>query len=63
MAFIQHGVGRIVFHKPHPDTKITQSRLQSWGRRMNRPFDWVRESFVVVDEQGEGKGDEVAGHD
>jgi hypothetical protein len=39
--------GRIVFHKPHPVSKIDSIKLHSWGKRMAKWFDWRRELFVL----------------
>ncbi|KAF2126717.1 hypothetical protein P153DRAFT_254026, partial [Dothidotthia symphoricarpi CBS 119687] len=41
--------GKIIFHRPHPDSTIDAIMLQSMGRRMNKWFGWTRESFVLAD--------------
>ncbi|KAJ4424657.1 hypothetical protein N0V82_000585 [Gnomoniopsis sp. IMI 355080] len=40
------GMGRIVFHQPHPEPIIDPVMLRFMGRRMNRWFGWQRETFV-----------------
>ncbi|KAF9639891.1 hypothetical protein BFW01_g11697 [Lasiodiplodia theobromae] len=41
-----HG-GKIIFHKPHPVPKIDPVMLHSMGKRMNRWFDWRRDTFIL----------------
>ncbi len=45
--------GKIVFHKPHPVTKIDAIMLRSMGKRMTKWFGWSRELFVL-DDNGAG---------
>ncbi|KAJ4391285.1 hypothetical protein N0V93_004902 [Gnomoniopsis smithogilvyi] len=40
------GMGRIVFHQPHPQPIIDPVMLRFMGRRMNRWFGWQRKTFV-----------------
>jgi len=40
--------GTIIFHRPHPHTKIDPIMLQSMGRRMNKWFHWKRETFKLA---------------
>jgi hypothetical protein len=44
----ENGLGRIIFHRPHPEPKIDPIILQSMGRRLNRRFGWNRETFVLA---------------
>lgn len=46
VTFAKQGMGRIVFHRPHPIAKVDQTMLQCWGKRMRKWFGWERESFV-----------------
>lgn len=46
VTFAKQGMGRIVFHKPHPIAKVDQAMLQCWGKRMRKWFGWERETFV-----------------
>jgi len=39
--------GKIVFHKPHPITKIDTIMLRSMGKRMTKWFGWSRELFCI----------------
>lgn len=39
--------GKIIFHKPHPNSKIDPIMLHSWGKRMSKWFGWHRELFVL----------------
>lgn len=39
--------GKIIFHKPHPISKIDSIMLHSMGRRMAKWFGWHRELFVL----------------
>lgn len=48
VTFAKDGLGRIVFHKPHPVAKIEQTILQSWGKRLGKWFSWRRETFVAA---------------
>ncbi|KAI1421771.1 hypothetical protein F5Y12DRAFT_718039 [Xylaria sp. FL1777] len=47
VSFEADGQGRIVFHRPHPDSKIAPVMLQAMGARMNKLFGWKRENFVL----------------
>ncbi|KAF2503019.1 hypothetical protein BU16DRAFT_576900 [Lophium mytilinum] len=38
--------GRIVFHKPHPVTKIDSVMIRSMGKRMNKWFGWEHAMFA-----------------
>ena len=54
------GMGKIVFHKPHPDPTIDHLRLRCMGKRMWKWFGWSGDTFVLaekekVDGTGEGK--------
>jgi hypothetical protein len=42
------GLGRINFHRPHLSPKIDPIILQGMGRRMNKRFNWSRETFAVA---------------
>lgn len=42
--------GKIVFHKPHPVSKIDTVMMRHMGKRMAKWFGWSREVFVVVDQ-------------
>lgn len=42
--------GRIVFHQPHPETKIATVVLQGMGKRLSKWFGWVQETFVLAKE-------------
>jgi hypothetical protein len=46
VTFAKEGMGRIVFHRPHPVAKVDQTMLQCWGKRMRKWFGWERETFV-----------------
>lgn len=48
VMFSKDGLGRIVFHKPHPVAKIEQTILQSWGKRLGKWVSWRRETFVAA---------------
>ncbi|OCL11600.1 hypothetical protein AOQ84DRAFT_268717, partial [Glonium stellatum] len=39
--------GKIVFHKPHPASKIHPVMLRSMGKRMTKWFGWHRELFAL----------------
>jgi len=41
------GMGKIVFHRPHPDSKIDYITLGSMGKRMRKWFDWSGDTFVL----------------
>jgi hypothetical protein len=40
-------LGKIVFHRPHPDSKIAPIILRSMGKRMGKWFGWTRDSFEL----------------
>ena len=42
------GLGSIIFHRPHPSSKLDSIMLQSMGRRMNKWFGWNRETFALI---------------
>lgn len=42
-----NGKGKIIFHKPHPDTDIDAHLLRIIAWRMTKWFGWSRESFVL----------------
>ncbi|CAO2649991.1 Nn.00g012830.m01.CDS01 [Neocucurbitaria sp. VM-36] len=44
----ENGGGKIIFHRPHPEPTIDPVMLQSMGRRMNKWFDWTRETFALA---------------
>jgi hypothetical protein len=41
------GYSKIIFHKPHPTSKIDPIMLHSMGRRMTKWFGWHRDLFVL----------------
>ncbi|KAL5330279.1 hypothetical protein ACEPPN_003805 [Leptodophora sp. 'Broadleaf-Isolate-01'] len=41
------GGGKIIFHKPHPNSKIDPIMLHSMGKRMTKWFGWERDLFVL----------------
>jgi HicA toxin of bacterial toxin-antitoxin, len=41
------GKGKIVIHRPHPNSDIDQVMLLSIGKRMKKWFGWNRESFAL----------------
>ncbi|KAI0808680.1 hypothetical protein GGR55DRAFT_180431 [Xylaria sp. FL0064] len=47
VSFEADGQGRIVFHKPHPESKLAPVVLQNMGGRMNKWFGWKRENFTL----------------
>ncbi|KAJ9621645.1 hypothetical protein H2203_007134 [Taxawa tesnikishii (nom. ined.)] len=40
------GGGSVVFHRPHPETKINPIKLRAWGRTLTRRFGWTRDVSV-----------------
>jgi hypothetical protein len=40
--------GRIAFHRPHPESTIDPIVYRIMGKRMNKWFGWVRETFVLA---------------
>ena len=42
------GPGKIIFHRPHPSSKIDPIMFQGMGRRMNKHLGWSRETFAVA---------------
>lgn len=42
--------GRIVFHEPHPVTKIDPIKLQDMGKRMKKWFGWDEDTFELADD-------------
>jgi hypothetical protein len=44
---IWYGRGKIVIHRPHPDTTLDSIMLQSIGKRMGKWFGWSIESFAL----------------
>ncbi|KAI4862384.1 hypothetical protein F4820DRAFT_430728 [Hypoxylon rubiginosum] len=51
--------GKIVFHKPHPVTKIDSVMLRSMGKRMTKWFGWGRDKFVLADGSVDGPSKET----
>ncbi|KAI1129987.1 hypothetical protein F5Y10DRAFT_290237 [Nemania abortiva] len=47
VSFEAEGQGRIVFHRPHPESKIAPVVLRTMGARMSKSFAWSRESFYL----------------
>ncbi|KAI3341162.1 hypothetical protein F4824DRAFT_516357 [Ustulina deusta] len=47
VSFEADGQGKIVVHRPHPESKIEPVMLHTIGARMNKLFGWKRESFVL----------------
>lgn len=47
VSFENNGEGKIIFHKPHPDTDIDAHLLRIMAWRMTKWFGWSRESFVL----------------
>lgn len=41
------GMGRIVFHQPHPQAVVDPIMLRSMGKRLAKWFRWSRDTFVV----------------
>lgn len=41
------GMGRIVFHQPHPQAVIDPIMLRSMGKRLAKWFGWSRDTFVA----------------
>ena len=37
---------KIMFHEPHPDSKIPSQWARRIARRLNRHFGWTAETFV-----------------
>ena len=50
------GLGKIIFHRPHPSSKIDPVMFQGMGRRMNKHFGWSRETFAVAGKTGKAGG-------
>jgi hypothetical protein len=48
VAFEHPSKKKIIFHRPHPVAKIDSVMLQSMGKRLNKHFDWSRETLVGV---------------
>ena len=46
------GPGKIIFHRPHPSSKIDPIMFQGMGRGMNKHFGWNRETFAVAAKVG-----------
>lgn len=47
VAFDHAASGRkIIFHRPHPVSKIDSVMLQSMGKRLSKHFGWNRDIFV-----------------
>ncbi|XXH00907.1 hypothetical protein Hte_007258 [Hypoxylon texense] len=46
--------GKIVFHKPHPVTKIDSVMLKAMGKRMTKWFGWTRDRFVLASRSVDG---------
>ncbi|KAI1348841.1 hypothetical protein F5Y01DRAFT_306462 [Xylaria sp. FL0043] len=47
VSFEANGQGRIVFHRPHPESKLAPVMLQNMGSRMEKWFGWKRENFAL----------------
>jgi hypothetical protein len=41
------GMGKIVFHKPHPTLELDSIMLLGNGRPMSKWFGWSKETFVL----------------
>lgn len=39
--------GAIVFHRPHPDSRISPDMLRGMGKRLTKWFGWNEDMFVV----------------
>lgn len=46
VTFTKAGLGRITFHRPHPNPKIDQTLLQGWVKRFKKHFRWEKGTFV-----------------
>ncbi|KAL9596375.1 MAG: hypothetical protein Q9219_005853, partial [cf. Caloplaca sp. 3 TL-2023] len=46
----------IIFHEPHPDSKIPMQWARRMARRLNRNFGWTAESFVIDRGMEDGGG-------
>jgi hypothetical protein len=46
-------MGKIGFHKPHPDSKIRAIRLRWWWKRLAKWFEWTEDTFILQDRRGE----------
>lgn len=54
VLFKHEKFGKIVFHKPHPESKIDPIKLHAWGHRLARRFQWSRARFAVATDVAEG---------
>ncbi|KAL8765327.1 MAG: hypothetical protein Q9209_007553 [Squamulea sp. 1 TL-2023] len=43
----------IIFHEPHPESKLPMQCARRIARRLNRNFGWTIDTFVLDDEMGE----------
>ncbi|KAH6883407.1 hypothetical protein BKA58DRAFT_448190 [Alternaria rosae] len=50
------GPGKIIFHRPHPSSKVDPIMFQGMGRRMNKHFGWNRETFAMAAKVGKAGG-------
>lgn len=46
-----YGKGKIVIHRPHPDSKLDPVMLTSIGKRMRKWFGWSADSFILASKQ------------
>lgn len=47
VSFENQDGGKIIFHKPHPDTDVDAHLLRIMAWRMRKRFGWVRDGFVL----------------
>ena len=47
-AFIRKGHGRIVIHRPHPDSTLQSYHLRNIGTGLENQYGWQRENFVCA---------------
>ena len=48
---------RIVFHRPHSESKVSQAMLQTLRGRMGRRFGWERDICACVKRDGDDLGE------
>ncbi|KAK4543626.1 hypothetical protein LTR36_005271 [Oleoguttula mirabilis] len=46
----------VVIHRPHPDPTINPIMLRSFGKKLEKHFDWGVDTFVEREKEGKAKG-------
>lgn len=58
----KESLDKIIFHEPHPDSKIPPLIAKSIARRLQRTFGWTAETFVRADQaSGQSNGETQGG--